>query len=55
VKLYGVATPGLEEAIDLYSSREEAEGELRRLIDSDPRLAADAFIEEIEIEFPAAS
>ena len=55
MKLYGVATPRVDEGIELYSSREEAEGELRRVIDDDPRLAADSFIEEVEIELPAAS
>jgi hypothetical protein len=55
VKLYGVATPRIDGAIELYSSREEAEGELRRVIDDDPQLAAGTFIEEVEIEFSTAS
>ena len=50
---YGVASRAVEEVLEFYSTREEAESVVRTVVEQAPELEDDAFI--AEIDFPTPS
>jgi hypothetical protein len=51
--LYALASRQVQETVDLFSTREEAEAAVRVVIHDEPLLAPDVFVAEIELEDPS--
>jgi hypothetical protein len=51
--LYALASRQVQETVDLFPTREEAEAAVRLVVNDEPRLAADAFVAVIELEDPS--
>ena len=43
----------VQETVDLFRTREEAESAVRQVLQDEPRLVGDAFVAEIELEDPS--
>jgi hypothetical protein len=50
---FGVASQRVDEVIEFYPTRDEADAALRKLLAEAPQLRADAFV--VEVEFPTPS
>lgn len=50
--LYALASRQVQETVELFASREEAEAAVRAVVDDEPALAPDAFVAEIELPDP---
>lgn len=51
--LYALASRQVQETVDLFSTREEAEAAVCEVLLDEPRLIGDVFIAEIELEDPS--
>ena len=50
---YGLASHFIDEAIELYATREAAEQAVRTVIEKTPELANDVFVAEVELPEPS--
>ena len=48
--LYALASRVVQETVDLFPTREEAEAAVREVLQDEPTLRADVFVAEIELE-----
>jgi hypothetical protein len=53
--VYALASRHVQETVDLFRTREEAEAAVREIVNVEPQLAADVFVAEIELEDPSTN
>jgi hypothetical protein len=51
--VYALASRQVQETVDLFRTRDEAEAAVREILRYEPRLAGDVFVAEIELEDPS--
>jgi hypothetical protein len=53
--VYALASRQVQETVNLFRTREEAEAAVREIVNDEPQLAADVFVAEIELEDRAST